>query len=142
MRLFIYILPLLLFTCCQKYTVNKLPDNRLHFGNAGGYTGEIREYIFLLDNGQVLFKNRDTGELEKIGKLKKEERMVFIAELDRINFKASSRKAANMNTMMTRYTEGAAEKLQWSGPRSAPSPEAGAFFQTLMAKVRALREEK
>lgn len=141
LRILAYLLPLVLLLGCQKFTVEKLPDSRIHFGNAGGYTGEIREYILLLDNGRILFNNRTSGELEKIGKLKKEELMVFRTEIDKINFKATPNKPANMNTMMTRYSGGLAQPLQWSGPQSAPSKEAGDCFQALMAKVRALREE-
>ena len=140
LRLLAYLLPLFLFLGCQKYTVEKLPDNRLHFGNAGGFTGEIREYILLLDNGRILFNNRTTGELEKIGKLKKEELVVFQAEIDKINFQATPNKPANMNTMMTRYSGGLAQPLNWSGPSNAPSKDAGACFQALMAQVRAMRE--
>lgn len=141
LRLLSYLLPALLFLGCQKYTIDTLPDNRLHFGNAGGYTGEIREYILLLNNGRVLFNNSITGELEKIGKLKKEELAVFLAEIDKIDFKAAANKPANRNTVLTRYSDGMAQPLQWSGPKNAPSKEAGACFQALMAKVRALREK-
>jgi hypothetical protein len=129
------------FLGCQKYAMDKLPDNRVHFGNSGGFTGEIREYILILDNGQILFNNQVTEELEKIGKLKKEELGVFLTEIDKINFQATPNKPANMNTMMTRYAGGLAQPLLWSGPKNAPSKEAGACFQALMAKVRAFRAE-
>jgi len=41
---------------------------------------------------------------------------------------------------MTRYSGGIAEPLHWSGPKNAPSKEAGDCFQMLMARVRAMRE--
>jgi hypothetical protein len=129
-----------LLTGCQKYTVDKLPEERLHFGNAGGITGEIREYILLMNNGRILFDNQTTGELEKIGKMKKEGLRTLKAELATVDFAAAQTKPANMNTMLALHTGGKTQQLQWSGPKNAPSEAAGHCFQELMGTVRAMRE--
>ena len=56
----------LLIACSSgKYTPQKLPDNRLHFGSGGGFTGAVTEYI-LLENGQLFLADsyrKDTVEL-------------------------------------------------------------------------------
>lgn len=142
LRLLTFLVPLLLLTSCQKYTVDKLPEERLHFGNSGGFTGEIREYILLMDNGRILFDNQTTGELEKIGKMKKEGLLALKAELAKIDFAMAGNKPANMNTLLALHSGGQTQSLQWSGPKNAPSEAAGQCFQQLMATVRALREAK
>lgn len=129
-----------LFFGCNKYTIEKLPEERLHFGNAGGFTGEIREYILLLDNGRILFNNRETGQLEKIGKLKKEGLAATRTELAAIDFSTAQNKPGNMNTLLEYHVNGGVKSMQWSGPKNAPDQAAGACFQQLMASVRALRE--
>ncbi|WP_157472157.1 hypothetical protein [Neolewinella persica] len=140
MRLLTYLVPLLLLTSCQKYTIDKLPEERLHFGNAGGITGEIREYILLMKNGRILFDNQATGELETIGKMKKEGLAALKAELASVDFAGPKNKPGNMNTLLTLHSGGNIQRLQWSGPKNAPSEAAGHCFQELMGTVRAMRE--
>lgn len=134
----LYLFLLLSFFSCNRYSIDSLPDNRLHFGNSGGVTGEIREYILLLDNGRILFDNRLTEEVEKIGKLSKTKLAEVRAEVDRISFRTPSPRPANRNTEVTLYRDGTSRQMQWSG-NQAPDPAAGRCFEELMAEVRAMR---
>jgi hypothetical protein len=95
-----------------------------------------------MDNGRILFDNQTTGELEKIGKMKKEGLLALKAELAKIDFAMAGNKPANMNTLLALHSGGQTQSLQWSGPKNAPSEAAGQCFQQLMATVRALREAK
>ena len=134
-------LPLLCLLCllgCQKYTTDTLPDNRLHFGNSGGFNGQIREYVLLLDNGQILFDNRLQGEIEKIGKLSKEKLAAVRAEVDNIRFQTPAPRPANRNTEVTLYRDGVSKQMQWSG-NNAPDAVAGRCFTELMGEVRRMR---
>ena len=140
MRLLTFLGALLLLLGCQKYTVDTLPDNRLHFGNSGGFTGEIREYVLLLDSGRVLFDNKLEGKVEKIGTLKKEKFEAVKAEISKIDFSRPAPRPANMNTAVTLYRRGEARQLQWSGT-NAPDEAAGRCFENLMAAVRVMREK-
>lgn len=134
-----YLLPLFfLLSACQTYTVANLPDNRLHFGNSGGVTGEIREYILLLDSGKILFDNRLSGEVEKVGKLSKEKLAAVRLEVEKIEFRTPAPRPANRNTEVTLYKNGESRQMQWSG-QNAPDPAASRCFEELMAEVRALR---
>jgi len=125
---------------CNRYSIDSLPDNRLHFGNSGGITGEIREYILLLDNGRILFDNRLTGEVEKIGKLSNPKLVEIRAEVDQIAFRTPSPRPANRNTEVTLYRAGTAKQMQWSD-NQAPDPAAGRCFEELMAEVRKMRAD-
>lgn len=136
---FLTILSLLALLGCQKYTVDTLPDNRLHFGNSGGVTGEIREYVLLLDSGKILFDNRLEEKVEKIGKLSKEKLAAVRSEVDNINFQSPSPRPANRNTEVTLYRAGISQQMQWSG-RNAPDEAAARCFDELMAEVRNMRE--
>lgn len=55
---------------CQKYTVDKLPDNQIHFGEGGGITGAITEYC-LLKNGQLFDKKHFTENFKPFKKGKR-----------------------------------------------------------------------
>lgn len=135
---FLPLLLLLLLVSCKTYTVDTLPDNRFHFGNSGGVTGEIREYVLLLDSGQVLFDNRLAGEIEKIGRLSKEKLEAVRLEVDQIGFRTPAPRPANRNTEVTLYRNGKARQMQWSGANS-PDPAAARCFEELMAEVRRMR---
>lgn len=138
MRILALLALLLLLLGCQKYTIDTLPDNRLHFGNSGGFTGEIREYVLLLDNGKILFDNQLDGKMEKIGKVSKEKLAAVSAEVAEINFKVPAPRPANRNTAVTLYRNGEARQLQWAG-KAAPDAAAGRCFTELMAEVRRMR---
>lgn len=53
-----------------KYTTDALPQKQLLFGEGGGFTGEVKEYI-LLENGQMFTRynfGKVTEELSKTSK--------------------------------------------------------------------------
>ncbi|MEM9837252.1 MAG: hypothetical protein AAF828_12155 [Bacteroidota bacterium] len=141
MKYLLFLLILLTGLGCQQYTLEKLPENRLHFGNTGGVTGELREYILLLDSGRLLFHDPLTDEVERVGKLKKEQLANVTQELEKVSF-AQRGPAANRNTVLIYYHDGQKEEVQWNGPQSAPSPATQACFEDLMTMVREIRGQK
>lgn len=60
---------LLLAACAKKYSVTELPQNQLHFGNGGGFTGKVTDFM-VLENGQVFYKEPFGKEYLEIGKIK------------------------------------------------------------------------
>ncbi len=59
-----------LFGSCTTYKPDNLPAKQLRFGNGGGMTGAVKEYI-LLENGQLFTRSTygdSLTELPKVGK--------------------------------------------------------------------------
>lgn len=55
---------------CKKYTVDKMPEYQIHFGEGGGITGAITEYC-LLENGQLFDKKHFTEDFVAYKTVKK-----------------------------------------------------------------------
>ncbi|MEL6273723.1 MAG: hypothetical protein AAFQ37_02605 [Bacteroidota bacterium] len=132
----------LLVVGCQKYTADSLPPDRLHFGSKGGFTGEMREYILLLDKGRVLFHDPLTDRFEKVGKLDKDFLAKIQGELTALPFGAGAGRPGNINTQLVYHLRGEKQELQWSSPSGAPTPETQQCFEDLMAAVRVMRKTK
>ncbi len=136
------ILLLCLLSCGPKYTLSDLPTERLHFGSKGGYTGELREYILLLNNGRLLFKDPLTDQMIKVARLDRKAIAHIQQQLDALPFDNSDTQPGNMNTVMAWHGAEEIKRLQWSSPNGAPSPQTQAFYEELMQTVRALRSSK
>jgi len=46
----------------KRYTLDELPEKRLHFTFGGGFTGEYKEYM-ILPNGQLFHRTRVVSQL-------------------------------------------------------------------------------
>ena len=46
----------------KRYTLDELPEKRLHFTFGGGFTGEFKEYM-ILPNGQLFHRTRVVSQL-------------------------------------------------------------------------------
>lgn len=129
-----------MFTGCKQYTLENLPAERLRFGTKGGITGGAREYVLLLDNGQLLFDDEYTGKLEKVGKLNKAELLAVKADLANLSFAKDGHVPGNYNTSLQYHHEGRVDRLSWSRPGGSPSPAVKLCYDTLLAAVRRLRK--
>ena len=70
---FILSLPLLLTNCkTTKYTPESFPEVQIIFGDGGGFSGVVTEYI-LLENGQFFKKSSLKEKYEELEPLKKNE---------------------------------------------------------------------
>ncbi|MEM1357909.1 MAG: hypothetical protein AAGF89_06915 [Bacteroidota bacterium] len=130
----------LLFTGCKQYSFQNLPAERLRFGNKGGITGGAREYVLLLDNGQLLFDDEYSGKLERVGKFSKKELLAVKTDLARLSFTKNDNSPGNYNTSLQYHHEGRVDRLSWSRPGGAPSPAVKACYDTLLSAVRRLRK--
>jgi len=137
------ILLLLLLCCttsCKQYTPENLPEARLHFGSKGGMAGGDREYILLLDKGKLLFSDEYGSELETVGRFTKEELAAVTADLAGMSFSKKENPPGNYNTSLAYHHDGGIDRLRWSQPGGAPTPEVKTCYNHLMAAVRRLRK--
>lgn len=71
---------LLLAACAKKYSVTELPKNQLHFGNGGGFTGKVSDFL-ILENGQVFYKEPFGQDYLEIGKIKAKQAKVLYKQV-------------------------------------------------------------
>ncbi len=102
-------------------------------------SGQVREYILLLDNGQLLFKDPLTNELEKIGRWNRTDLEEVKSRLRSLPFDEPPT-PSNFNTIVAYHTNGQLQALQWSSPKEAVDERVQSFFEHLMAEVRHLRK--
>lgn len=129
----------LIFLGCQQYTMENLPAERLHFGSGGGFTGKTSEYILLLSNGKILFKDELKNELESVGRLTKQELAELKDELAKVDFKKATDKPGNMSSFVSLYSGNEAQKVQWPAGQKAPETAIVNCYDILMNHVRRLR---
>ena len=61
----------LFFSCSgPKYTQENWPDNRIVFGQGGGFAGSVKEYV-LLENGQLFSRSGPETPYEEMTKAKR-----------------------------------------------------------------------
>jgi len=142
LRLLPIVLLGLLFVGCGDYSLDKLPPDRLHFGNRGGFTGEIREYILLVGNGKILFQDPISKELSKVGKLDRRQLADIKAQLLNLDFSQAGAAPGNYNSVLTYHSAGQEQSLQWNGPNGAADQAMQTLFESLMTSVKQLRAAK
>ena len=128
---------------CQKYTVDRLPPERLHFASGGGFTGQVKEYILILNNGTVLSRDAaDEDRLVRLGALDKAELSQIGTMLAGIDFGEASagNSTGNVTNSLTYYHDDQGDRLNWSSSGPAPTTDAGKLYKQLMAQVTRLRQ--
>ena len=143
MKIIIYLslstlLLLTVFACkTTKYTVDELPDKQLYFGNGGGFTGAVNEYM-LLDNGQV-FKH-DSGDYTELPKAKKKKaaalfKTYYDLKLDSLQF----RRPGNMYFYLRMKDQDQEYFTSWGNPGILPDSAIGVLYDDLMGLVRKVK---
>ncbi len=85
---FLYIICLGIFfmIACksQQYSAETLPADQLVFGEGGGFSGAITEFI-LLENGQLFAQNSLTKKVEELPAVKKKKAQALIMDAEALN---------------------------------------------------------
>jgi hypothetical protein len=78
----------LTFNACKtvKYTTDNLPAKRLMFGEGGGFSGEVKEYI-LLENGQIFTRTSFTTISAELPKVPKKTAMKMFEQTEALKIK-------------------------------------------------------
>ncbi len=140
MKILIYLslcaLILLTVLACKttKYSSDELPDRQLYFGNGGGFTGAVNEYM-LLDNGQ-LFKH-DSGEYTELPKTKKKKaqalfKTYYDLKLDSLQF----RRPGNMYFYLRMKDKEQEYFTSWGNPNILPDSTIAVLYDNLMGLIR------
>ena len=138
MRLSFFLFLILLFLSCRP-SLDRLAENRLHFGTSGGYAGSSRTYILSADNGKILLYESLTDDLSRIGRLNKEGVAEVFQRFADLPDQAST--PANHNAFFQQFKDDKlVREIQWAAPTSAPNAATQQLFEDLMAIMRQLNE--
>lgn len=123
----------LLASCkSQQYTAENLPEQQLLFGEGGGFTGAVTEYI-LLENGQI-FKNYSLNDSTiELGHVKKRTakdmmKKIQAMQLDTMDVK----QPGNMYYFLSYKTSNKEHRVTWGAPAYQVDPQIEAFYKELM----------
>ncbi|MEM7571397.1 MAG: hypothetical protein AAF433_00800 [Bacteroidota bacterium] len=120
-------------------SLDRLSEDRLHFGTSGGFAGSSRTYIISASNGKILLHESLTEELSRVGRLNKEGVAEVFRRLESLPDKAGA--AANHNAFFQQFTDNQlVREIKWAAPSSAPNTATQQLFEDLMAMMRQLNE--
>ena len=123
-------LSLIIFSCkSNKYTSDTLPDEQLHFGSSGGFTGFTTTYI-LLKNGQVFYQKKANADLEQKEAQRKKVGKEHFEKASSINWETlPPSEPGNMNYFVVWKNGKDQKQYYWSG--KCPDEKVGKWFEEL-----------
>lgn len=132
--LYIVCLGIFLIACkSQQYTAETLPANQLAFGEGGGFSGAITEFI-LLENGQLFVKNSLTNKVEELPPVKKKQVQALRTEAEVLNMSNLNINSPGNIYYFIRYQQ--ADTIQqaiWGDPNYTLDPKVQNLYQRLKA---------
>ncbi len=133
----------LLASCkSQQYTAENLPEQQLVFGEGGGFTGAVTQYI-LLENGQI-FKHysmeASTVELGSVKKRTAKEMMkkVQAMQLDTMDVK----QPGNMYYFLSYKTGEDEHRVTWGAASYQVDSQIESFYKELMQMSKNVKAPK
>lgn len=123
----------LLFTsaACQKYSIDNMPIDQIHFGEGGGITGAITEYC-LLKNGQLFNKKHFTEDYKSFKKIKKRTAKKLYKTCKKIELQEVQIDNPGDKYYYIAYeTKGFKHKITWGGNQQKPPIEVIELYAAL-----------
>ena len=117
-KLLLLVLIPLAFLCCKPtiYTLEELPEDRVYFGEGGGFAGTVTEYL-LLPNGQLFFKKPGASNFTELNGLARKESKDLFKQLDSLRLaKHDFNKPGNLYYFLRQTTEEIDHKVTWGLP--------------------------
>ena len=117
----------------KNYPLGDLPEDQIVFGNGGGMTGEIKQYI-LLKNGQLFQSSslsREMVELDKIDKRQAESYFKKMEVLNGITFDHPG----NRYYFITHLSTGTERKWVWGSVDHTSPPEIQELYNALITII-------
>ena len=131
-------LTIVLVSGCKstKYTTETLPETQLIFGNGGGFTGMVSEYL-MLQNGQLFEKKAGAKQFAELGKIKKKEALSLFAQLDSLSFTSiEMNKPGNTYQFIHLLAPEVDHKLTWGKSDYEADTAVVSLYNKLMEKVK------
>lgn len=128
----------LLFFSCKTYTLSELPDQQLHFGSGGGFTGMTTEYM-LLKNGQLFVRKGRAGsgaweEMETVEK--SAAKALYSTWENQALFKENIKKPGNIYQFITMKKDSLEYRQSWGASGYQPDESLQSFYQRAMDLVK------
>ncbi len=124
------------FSCrTGSFQASGLPARQLCFGEGGGFTGAVQEYV-LLENGQLFFREGIDAPLLEIKAVRRSRARAFFSELEKMNFAGITLDdPGNRYRFIEWRDQGFRHRLTWGGKSSEPEPAVLGLYQQLLALV-------
>lgn len=133
----LFLLPVLFFQCNSgKHLPDNLPDKQLFFGDGGGITGGMTEYI-LLENGQLFKRNSlaataEPGAWEELKRVKKKTAVELFEKFESEKFQSLSfEEPGNRYYFLGRVQEKELTRLTWGNPNFTLPDSVETFYRSL-----------
>lgn len=135
-NLFYFLLIALLASSCgTSYTAANLPSKQILFGEGGGFSGNVKEYV-LLENGQLFTRTTFAGEATELPKVKKKTAASYFMKLESLK-EVSYIKPGNMYEYVQYQVDSSTNyRVVWkNGDENAPE-DVKMYFEELKALVK------
>lgn len=128
------------FYSCKTYQPDNLPDTQLRFGQGGGFTGAVTEYL-LLENGQIFVREELEGAYQSLGKVKRARAKALFEQWVTGSFSEKEfQHPGNMYYYVNRVDGSQAHRLTWGSSDHPVSDELRSFYQSCYAIVKEIQE--
>ena len=127
------------FAAClfPQYTYKEIPEPRIYFGDGGGFSGAVTEYV-LIENGQIFFTNslqKDTCEVEPI---RPRDAKNFFLRLDTLRLtKYDFYSPGNQYFFLRQTDEEVDHEVVWGRQDQPVRPDIQKFYDDLLETVKA-----
>lgn len=137
-----WLLLVLALPACKTYQADQLPATQLHFGNGGGFTGAVTEYV-LLENGQVFVRETLEGAYQPLGKTNKSQaKAVYQSWENKDLTNKEFQHPGNMYYFVTMVSDGEEHRLTWGSHNHPAGDEIKAFYKECSDLVKELKIEE
>jgi hypothetical protein len=139
MKYFVYFLfsiALIFSSCNSTKNLDKASEKVILFGNGGGFTGQVIEYV-LDENGTFMKNDKLKSEVTILRNLKKSEiRKIFkeleIMKFDTVNFNHPG----NTYYFIKSSSSGTSHEVVWGEPNNLPPARIIQFYDLLISKTK------
>lgn len=139
MKNFIYFLfsfVIILSSCNSTKNLNSTSEKVIVFGNGGGFTGQVTEYV-LDENGTFMKNDKLKSEVEILPSLKKSAIKKLFKELQSIQFDTINFKHPGNTYYFIRSANSAtSHEVVWGEPDNLPPTEILQFYDLLISKTK------